>query len=100
MNISKNYYNNSVRKIDSLIFHMNLELSELFDSIVENAPIDEDNIIEFKVFMLSKKGEYNYKSNIIITKYEKQIIKEQNKQIERAGKNFGYGYDNYFKRSN
>jgi len=96
MNVSKNYYENQTRKIKQLTKRQDKELKDLLESILGSIESDIDPL-EWQAQAMMKKGEYETKSKVIIDKYTRMIIKENERLIKFSGNKFGYSWDGYFK---
>ena len=88
MNISEYFYNNQAKKISRLIKRMDKELIDLKKSIYEDIP--EEN---YELYLMTSKPEYTKKANAIIDRYEKLVIKEQNKVFTYTGELWGFKDD-------
>ena len=99
MNVSKNYYENQTRKIKQLTKRQDKELKDLLESILGSIESDIDPL-EWQAQAMMKKGEYETKSKVIIDKYTRMIIKENERLIKFSGNKFGYSWDGKFREQN
>ena len=88
MNISEYFYNNQAKKVSNLIKRMDKELLELKKEVFDGAT--EDNI---DIYFATAKIEYMKKVNSVIDRYEKLVIKEQNKVFKYTGEFWGFKDD-------
>jgi transcriptional regulator len=88
MNISEYFYNNQAKKVSNLIKRMDKELLELKKEVFDGA--SEEDI---DIYFATAKIEYMKKANSIIDRYEKLVIKEQNKVFTYTGEFWGFKDD-------
>lgn len=85
MNISEYYYKNQANKIEKLNKRMLKEIDKLKKEVFTFE--ENDN---YFLKLVEKNLEYKRRYKIILERYKKLIIKEQNKSLKATGKLFSF----------